>query len=75
LIVEENAAAAVDLQINEASSQERAGGQARLRPIGGDAAPGPNSNNAPVPDEDRSFDMPIATVKNAVCQKGMPSGG
>jgi hypothetical protein len=74
LIVEENAAAAIDLQVNEARGKERAGWQARLRPIGGNLAPGPNSNHTPVPDRHRSFDMPVATVKNAVCQEGMPSG-
>ena len=39
LIVEENAAAAIDLQIDEARGQESAGRKARLRPIGGNLAP------------------------------------
>ena len=49
LIVEENAASAVDLQIDEARGQEGAGRQARLRPIGGNLGPGPEPNDAPVP--------------------------
>ena len=74
LIVEENAAAAIDLQIYEAGGQEGAGREARLRPIGGNLAPGPKSNDAPVPDQHRGFGMPAVTVKNTVCQDGMPVG-
>ena len=74
LIVEENAAAAVDLQIDEAGSQESAGRETRLRPIGGNSPQGANANDAPVPDQHRGFGMPAVTVKNAVRQDGMPVG-
>ena len=71
LIVEENAATAVDLQIYEAWSQEGAGRKARLRPIGRDLTPGPKPDDAAVPDQHRGFDMPTVAVKNAVRQDGM----
>ncbi len=72
LIVEENAAAAIDLQIDEARGQEGAGREARLRPIGRNLAPGPKPNDAAVPDQHRGFGMPAVTVKNPVRQDGMP---
>ena len=74
LIVEENAAAAIDLQIDEARGQEGAGRQARLRPIGGNLAPGPEPDDAAVPNQHRGFGMPAVTVKNTVRQDGMPVG-
>ena len=74
LIVEQNAAAAIDLQIDEARGQEGAGRKPRLRPIGGNLAPGPKSDDAPVPDQHRGFGMPAMAVKNAVRQDGMPVG-
>ena len=74
LIVEENAATAIDLQIDEAWSQEGAGRKARLRPIGRNLAPGPKPDDAAVPDQHRGFGMPAVTVKNAVRQDGMPVG-
>jgi hypothetical protein len=74
LIVEENATAAIDLEIYEAGGQEGTGGEACLRPIGGNLAPAPKSNDAPVPDQNRGFVMPVVTVKNTVRQDGMPVG-
>jgi hypothetical protein len=74
LIVEENAAASIDLQIYEAGRQKGAGREARLRPTGGNLAPGPKSNDAPVPDQQRGIGMPAVTVKNTVRQDGMPIG-
>ena len=71
LIVEENAAAAVDLQIDEARGQEGAGRQPRLRPVGRNLAPGPKSDDAAVPNQHRGFGMPAVTVKNTVRQDGM----
>jgi hypothetical protein len=75
LIVKENAAAPIDLQIYKAGGQERSAREARLRPIWGDLAPGPKSSDAPVPDQHRGLAMPAVTVKNAVSQDGMPAGG
>ena len=70
----ENAAPAIDLQIYEARSQEGTGRQARMRPIGGNLAPGPKSNNAAVPNQHGGFGMPAVTVKNSVRQDGMSVG-
>jgi len=75
LIIEQNAAAAVDLQIDEAGGQEDAARETRLRPIGGNLAPGAQSSDASVPDQHRGFGMPAVTVKNTVRQDGMPVGG
>ena len=55
LIVEENAAAAIDLQIDEARGQEGAGRQARLRPIGRNLAPRRKTSDAAVPNQHRGF--------------------
>jgi hypothetical protein len=74
LIVEENAAAAIDLQIYEARSDKSAGWEPHTRPVGGNFARGPNSDDAPVPDQNRSFCMPAVTVKNPICQDGMSVG-
>jgi hypothetical protein len=74
LIVEEDAAAPIDLQIYEAGGKEGAGREPRLRPIEGNLAPGPKSNNATVPHQHRGFGTPAVTVKNAVRQDGMPVG-
>src|SRR4029077_16186902 len=75
LIVEQNAATPVDLQIDEAGGQEDAAREARLRPIGGNLAPGTQSSDASVPDQHRGFGMPPVTVKNTVRQDDMPVGG
>src|SRR5215208_4594163 len=53
LFVEENAAAAVDLEIDEARGQDGAGRQPRLRPVGRNLAPGRKSNDAAVPNQHR----------------------
>jgi len=74
LIVEEDAAAPIDLQIYEAGGKEDAGREPRLRPIGRNLAPGPKPNYATVPDQHRGFGTPALTVKNAVRQDGMPVG-
>ena len=71
LIVEQNAAPAIDLQINETGRQESAALEARLRPIGGNLIPCPEPNDAPVPDHHRGFAEPAVTVKNAVRQHGV----
>jgi hypothetical protein len=75
LIVEQNPAAAVHLQIDEARGQERAGREALLRPIGRNLAPGPQSGDSPVPDQHRRFGTPASAVKNAVREDSMPLGG
>jgi len=74
LIVQEDAATPVDLQIDEAGSQERARRKTCLRPIGRNVAPPCQPNNAPLPDEHRGFGMPVVTVKNPIRHDGMPLG-
>jgi hypothetical protein len=70
-IVEENAAAAINLQIYEAGDQESTGGEPCPRPIAGNFAPWLNSNDAPVSNQHRGFGMPAATVKNTIRQDRM----
>ena len=72
LIVEKNAAAAIDLHIDEARSQDRAGRKTSLRPILGCLAPRPKPEDAPVPNQHRSIGMPAATIKDTVGENGMP---
>ena len=74
LIVEQNAATAIDLQIDETRSHKSAGWKLRLRPIGGNFARGSKSDDATVPDQNRGFCMPAVTVKNSIRQDGMPVG-
>jgi len=71
LIVEENAAASIHLQIYEAWGQEDAGRKARLRPIGRNLAPGPNPNDA-ASRISTAASYAAVTVKNTVRQDGMP---
>ena len=52
-IVEQDAAAAVDLQIDEPGSQRRAGRKACLRPIGRELRPRRKPDDAAVPDQHR----------------------
>ena len=66
LIIKENAAAAIDLQIYEAGGEEGAGREARLRPIGGNAPLGAKSNDAPGPDQQRGAGTPAMTIKDTV---------
>jgi hypothetical protein len=66
LIVEENAASTVDLQINKAWGEEGASWEARLRPIGRHVAPRAKFNDAPRPDEQRGSRTPALTIKNSV---------
>jgi hypothetical protein len=75
LIVEKNAAAAVDLKIDEAGRQEDAGRETHLRPVSGNLAPGSKRSNAAVPDQYCSFGMPAVTVENTVSQYGVTGGG
>jgi hypothetical protein len=74
LIIEENAAASINLQIDEAGGQNDPGREPLLRPIGGNLAQSANSNDAAITDQHRGFGTPPATVKNAVGQDGMPVG-
>ena len=74
LVVQENAATPVDLQIDEAGSQEGACRKTCLWPTGRNVAPPCQPNDAPLPDEHRGFDMPAVTVKNPIRQDGMPLG-
>ena len=73
LIVEQNAAAAIDLQIYEPRCQKDPAWQTGLSGIGRTSAVVP-VNNAPVPDEHRGPVVPTATVKNAVRQHRMFAG-
>ena len=73
-IVEEHAAPAIDLQIDEARGQDRAGRQARPRPIVGNLAGGPDPVDAAVPNQHRGVGMPAVAVENTVRQDGMTVG-
>jgi hypothetical protein len=74
LVIEENAASTIDLQIDEAGGQEGAGWKARLWPSAGNLAPAPKSNDARVPDQHGGFGMPAVTVKSTIRQDSMPVG-
>jgi hypothetical protein len=74
LIVEQNAATAIDLQIYEARSDKSAGWELHPRPVGWNFARGSNSDDATIPDQNRGFCMPGVTVKNSIRQDGMPVG-
>ena len=74
LIVEQNAATAIDLQIYEARSDKSAAWELRPRPIGGNLGRGSNSDDASIPDQNRRFCMPAVAVKNSIRQDGMPVG-
>ena len=71
LVVEQNAAAPVDLQIDEAGGQESSIRQARLRPIGWNLAPVAKSSDTSIPDQHRGVGMPAATVENSLRQEGV----
>src|SRR5262249_1039282 len=75
LIVEQYAAAAIDLQVYESRCQKDAGGQTGLRAIGANLGPCADSNNEPVPDEYRGSLAPLITLKDAVSQHRMFAGG
>ena len=68
LIVEKNATAAIDLQIDEARGQERARRKTRLWPVGGKLGPRSETNDAPLPDQDRGIGMPAAAIEHTVRQ-------
>ena len=72
LIVEKDAAPAIDLKIDEARGQDCTGRKTCLRPILGYLAPRPKSEDAPVPNEHRSIGMPAVTIKDTVGENGMP---
>jgi hypothetical protein len=73
LIIEENAAAAVDLQIYEAGGKEGTCREARLRPIGGRFVPRVEFNNSTIPDQQRGIGTPAVAIKNPVRQNDMSS--
>jgi hypothetical protein len=73
-IVEKNTAAAIDLQIYETRSHKGTGWELHTRPVGWNFARGSNSDDAPIPDQNRGFCMPAVTVKNSIRQDGMPIG-
>jgi hypothetical protein len=74
LIIEENAASAVDLQIYKTRGEEGASREARLRPIGGNVAPRAKFNDAPRPDQERGSRTPAMTIKNSIRQNRMAVG-
>jgi hypothetical protein len=75
LIVEQNAAAAIDLEIYEPGRQKDAGRQTGLRAIGANLGSCADSNNAAIPDDHRGSIAPAVTVKNAVSQYRVFSSG
>ena len=74
LIVKEYATAAIDLEIYEAGGQEGAGGEACLRPIGGNLAPGPKSNDRARPGPGPRLRHASRDRQKPVRQDGMPVG-
>jgi hypothetical protein len=75
LIVEQNAAAAIDLEIYEPGCQKDAGRQTDLGAIGANLGRCADSNNAAVPDDHCGPVAPAVAVKNAVSQyRVFPSG-
>jgi hypothetical protein len=74
LIVEQDAAAAIDLQIYEPGCQKYTGRQTGLRAVRANLGRCADSNNEPVPDKHRGPVMPAVAVKNAVCQHRMCAG-
>jgi hypothetical protein len=74
LIIEEDAAPAIDLQIDKARSQKGAGGELRLRPVGWNLSRSPNSGDASISDQHSGLRMPAAAIKYTVSQNRMPTG-
>ena len=71
LIIKEDAASPVDLQIYEARRQKNAGGQPGCRPIGRYFARAAQAQDTAHPDHHGGFEMPAMAVKNTVCNHGM----
>src|SRR5262245_53864250 len=69
-IIEQNAAAAVHLQVYKASRQQNACRNTRLPPIGWNLAGRSDTGDAAAPDHHGSATMPAATVKNTVRNDG-----
>jgi hypothetical protein len=74
LIIQKDATAPIGLQINKAGGEEGTGREPRLRPIRGNIAPWPKSNNATAANQHRGSNMPGVTVKNTVGEERMPVG-
>jgi hypothetical protein len=74
LIVEENTAASIDLEIDETRCEEDAGRQPCLRPTGGKLTPRGKPDDTTVPNQDRGFGMPSVAVKHFVRQDDVPTG-
>jgi hypothetical protein len=74
LIVQQDAATPVDLQVDEAWGQKGASRNALLRPSGRDIGRRPQADDPAVPDQHRGFDMPAVTVENPIRQDGMRLG-
>jgi hypothetical protein len=72
LVVKENPAATIDLQIDKTGCQEDTRLKAHLRTTGRNLGPRPEPSDAAVFNEQRSLDMPVVTVKNAIGQNGVP---
>ena len=75
LIVQKNAAAPIDLQIDKAGGKKSGLRKPCLRPIPGHLIRGPNSRNAPAPNHHRGSGMPAMAIKHAVRKDRVPFGG
>src|SRR5262245_41772063 len=74
LVIEQNAAAAVHLQVYKAGRHENACSNTRLLPIGWNLAGWSETGDAAALDHHGSAAMPAATVKNMVRNDGAPLG-
>jgi hypothetical protein len=66
LIVEENTATAVDLQVDEPGRQKHTGRQSRPRPLGRHLSPRAKPNDPAPPDQHRGPTMPCPAIKQTV---------
>ena len=74
LIVQKNAAAAIDLQIDKAGGKKSGLRKPCLRPILGHLIRGPNSRNPPAPNQNRGPGMPAMAIKNTLREDGVLFG-
>jgi hypothetical protein len=74
LIVQQDAATAIDLQVDKAGGQKGAAGNTHLRPSGGDFTHRCQSDDPAVPDQHRGVGMPAKTVKHPIRQDGLRFG-
>src|SRR5262249_40679324 len=71
LIVQKNATAPVDLQVDKTGSKKGRPREPCLRPILGHLGPGPNSRDPSVPNHNRGLGMPAMAVKDTLRQNGV----